>query len=218
MNSFILIAKDKTKRTALIQSFAKEKGIGKFDVHFFEPQENSFGISDVRSLQKAAFIKPIQSKEKMLVLEKSESLTIEAQNALLKLLEEPPGNTYIFLSTISDAPFLPTILSRCKTIVLEETTEKVSDEDKKILLEQLHLLQKGSEGEKLALAEKLSQEKETLPAWFDNIILETRQQMIADPSNPLHVFLLQNFQQARTLFQTTNVAPRMILEHCFLSL
>src|SRR5579883_1426321 len=100
MNSFILIGSEESRNT-YIEEFAKQKNIAKFDIHTFEPSESSFGIQDIREIQKIAFLKPIQSQEKILLLKKAETLTGEAQNALLKLLEEPPKSTYLFLAAIN---------------------------------------------------------------------------------------------------------------------
>src|SRR3989344_5694025 len=47
-------------------------------------------------------------------------ITLEAQNALLKILEEPPNNTIIIITTPKKELLLPTIISRCKVIVLQE--------------------------------------------------------------------------------------------------
>lgn len=80
---------------------------------------NSIGVDDVRdSLVGDIMIKPYSSKYKIYIIDEAEKLTVQAQNALLKTIEEPP--TYgiiIFLTTNADM-FLPTIISRCVTLNL----------------------------------------------------------------------------------------------------
>src|SRR5690242_2466527 len=105
MYSFLLISQDNQKRKEYIDTFAREHIISHFDIAYIEPYDASLGIADIRVLQKTAYLAPGQGKEKMIVLEKAELLTTEAQNALLKTLEEPPQNTYIMLSATSDSNF-----------------------------------------------------------------------------------------------------------------
>lgn len=214
MKSFLLIG-DKTHK--YLDDFAKRHEVAKFDIHIFEPIEHSFGIKDVREMQKAAFMKPLQSKEKILFLSKAELLTIEAQNALLKLLEEPPRSTYIFLEAPTDANFLPTITSRCKIILLQEEKKEISEKRKEELREQRQIIERGSVSQKFTLAEHLSQDKETLNTWLDEMIMELREKILKEPTNTHILILIRQIQKARTIFQTTNVSPRMILEHYFLS-
>ena len=65
-------------------------------------------------------LKPFKGKTKVVVIQSYESITKEAQNALLKVLEEPPANTLIIILTLKKEFLLPTILSRCKIINLKE--------------------------------------------------------------------------------------------------
>ncbi|NPA58660.1 MAG: DNA polymerase III subunit [Aquificae bacterium] len=55
-------------------------------------------------------------KKKAVIIEKAERMNLEASNALLKTLEEPPENSLIVLTTSNQAKLLPTIVSRCKKI------------------------------------------------------------------------------------------------------
>ena len=57
--------------------------------------------------------KPYQSPNKVAIIDDAEKLTIESQNALLKILEEPPKFTQIILIAKEEYGFLPTITSRC---------------------------------------------------------------------------------------------------------
>ena len=88
------------------------------DVLYFERSEK-LGIGEARKIKNHFSHKPFQAKGKAVVLEDAGILTPEAQNALLKTLEEPPADALIILAASSDAQFLPTILSRCQIINLE---------------------------------------------------------------------------------------------------
>ena len=64
-------------------------------------------------------IKPYSSPYKIYIIDEAEKLTVQAQNALLKTIEEPPAyGIVIFLTTNKDS-FLPTILSRCVVLDLK---------------------------------------------------------------------------------------------------
>lgn len=73
--------------------------------------ETSIGIEDVRQIQAFLSNKPMGDKNRVYLLQ-AETLTIPAQNALLKTLEEPPGDSEIYLVTDQPEQLLPTVLSR----------------------------------------------------------------------------------------------------------
>ncbi len=218
MQSFIIASRNTEKRKDYIESFCTSKSISQFDKHYIQPGENSFGITEIRNVQKTAFLRPQKGSEKAIILENAQKLTTEAQNALLKMLEEPPTNTYIFLSATTENFFLPTILSRCKLIILPEQDTTISDEEKEILHSQIQIMTTGTVGDKLYLAEKVAGEKEKIGEWLREIVLLLRDNMLEDPKNATYPNFIVQMQEASKFFQTTNVAPRVLLEHTFLSL
>jgi len=72
------------------------------------------GIGDIRSLKESSRYAPVEMRYKAIILDECHQLTSEANNSLLKLLEEPPENLYIFLCTTEPREILPTIHSRCQ--------------------------------------------------------------------------------------------------------
>lgn len=78
-------------------------------------KNKSIGIDDIRSIQSTLFLKANKSEgiSRMMVIDRAERLTVEAQNALLKLIEELPRSTVICLSVRSSSTLLDTIRSRC---------------------------------------------------------------------------------------------------------
>ncbi len=75
---------------------------------------NTISIDDIREqIISEAQIRPYQSKWKIFIMNEAEKMTPQAQNALLKTLEEPPEYVVILLLTTSKAALLPTVLSRC---------------------------------------------------------------------------------------------------------
>ena len=80
-----------------------------------KPDGNSIKIAKIRNLQSDIIIKP-HKKYKIYIIDKSERMTTEAQNALLKTLEEPPEYAIIILVANNKESLLPTIRSRCEII------------------------------------------------------------------------------------------------------
>lgn len=84
------------------------------DLHWVEPEGGSLRIEQVRSLQSALALKAFEGSKKVAVLDGADLMTPEAQNSLLKVLEEPPGDAVIVLIAGNAASLLPTIRSRCQ--------------------------------------------------------------------------------------------------------
>ena len=83
-----------------------------------EPIDNIIAIESIRKIQKFVQLKSIGSNKirRVLILDDSHLMTTEAQNAFLKILEEPPEDTVIIMSAISDKSLLSTIFSRAQSI------------------------------------------------------------------------------------------------------
>ena len=86
------------------------------DLTIIEPDGNNVKIEQIRELNRKVVEKPIVSNKKVYIINDGQNITKEAQNALLKTLEEPPEYVIIILITTSESAFLPTIKSRCTKI------------------------------------------------------------------------------------------------------
>ena len=80
------------------------------------PDGNSLKIEQIRELQKKVSEKPIISNRKVYIIDDSDKMTVEAQNCLLKTLEEPPQFVTIILVGTNENAFLSTIKSRCNVL------------------------------------------------------------------------------------------------------
>ncbi|MBI4846896.1 MAG: DNA polymerase III subunit [Candidatus Omnitrophica bacterium] len=76
----------------------------------------SIKIEDIRRLKERIYLKPFQSKKKIIIVQEAERLTVESANALLKILEEPPDDASIILLAQSISRLLPTVVSRCRQV------------------------------------------------------------------------------------------------------
>lgn len=95
----------------------------------------SIGVDDIRmQINDTISIRPYSSAYKIYIVDESEKMTPQAQNALLKTIEEPPSYAIILLLTTNQEAFLPTILSRCVQLKLKPLQDDIV---KKYLTEQL---------------------------------------------------------------------------------
>ena len=77
------------------------------------PDGNNIKIEQIREMQRKIIESPIISSKKVYILDDADTLTREAQNCLLKTLEEPPNFATIILIGSNESSFLSTIKSRC---------------------------------------------------------------------------------------------------------
>lgn len=91
--------------------------------------KKSIGIEEVRNLNSFIKVKPISHSKKCIVISEANALTTEAQNSLLKILEESPSYSFIFLESSTIENILPTILSRCEKYQLESSFTENSNND-----------------------------------------------------------------------------------------
>lgn len=97
----------------------------------------SIGVEDIRDqLTGDIQIRPYNGKYKIYIINEAEKMTVQAQNAILKTIEEPPEYAVILLLTSNEQSFLDTIRSRCVVLNLKP----VSDEQvKQYLMEQIQV-------------------------------------------------------------------------------
>lgn len=117
-HSYLFVGIQGIGKKMLATEFAKKiLAIGKIDNHpdflYIEPDGNSIKIEQIRYLQKKIQEKPILSSHKVYIINDADSMTQEAQNCLLKTLEEPPEFAKLILIGSNENAFLPTIKSRC---------------------------------------------------------------------------------------------------------
>ena len=78
--------------------------------------DDSIGIDQSRMLSKEICEYPYESEKRVIIIDRAETLTREAANALLKTLEEPPPYNHFFLITSAEKEIPPTIRSRCNRV------------------------------------------------------------------------------------------------------
>ena len=89
-----------------------------------EEGKQTISVDIIRNLYETVMIKPFSADKKIIIIPNAEKLGIQAQNALLKMLEEPPLYIIFILLTSNSNFFLETILSRCIKLSFAPYTEK----------------------------------------------------------------------------------------------
>ncbi len=83
-----------------------------------EPEKKTVPVETVRAACRELYIRPNESDHKILLFPRAQDMRAEAQNALLKVLEEPPEHGIFFLLSDSPERLLPTVRSRCTLLSL----------------------------------------------------------------------------------------------------
>lgn len=134
-------------------------------------KKKAISISQIRDLGHQLSIRPNEAAHRMVFIQDADLMNIQAQNGLLKVLEEPPDNTFFILSATKTAPLLPTILSRCRQIRFAPVSRA---QVKKTLVAQFGLdsqkahiaAQTAGENLLIRLNDPDQQDKDIIGSWF----------------------------------------------------
>lgn len=94
------------------------------DFQLIEATEGKIKIEQIRQMQRKVAEKPIISNNKVYIIDDADTMTTEAQNCLLKTLEEPPEYITIILICTNEGNLLSTIKSRCTRMQFEPIREE----------------------------------------------------------------------------------------------
>jgi len=83
-------------------------------------EDKGISVEDIRNILEGLVIRPLYSKYKVIIINNADSMTVQAQNALLKSLEEPPSYLVFILTVQSSAAIAQTVRSRCQRIFFEK--------------------------------------------------------------------------------------------------
>lgn len=224
MNSFILTAQTAKIQEESAQAFTKQYSIDPLDIIVINKKENSDeeqskatkGIALIRFVSEKLLLKPLRGKKKALIILEAHTLSIPAQNALLKTLEEPPESTIIIVTTDNPLSLLPTILSRCQKIEgkLSPTSEASTDS--------FFLSTPMSHHIAFQKAEELAKEKSLLLSFLEKEMIHLHSILMEHASDRAQskklYHILTECLSCYRLIKTTNVNVRFALENLFLSI
>ncbi len=230
MQSILISSKDKKTGESFALQLCQKQDIDPIDQNIMQhevdthgEEKESIGIAAIRNLQKTLFLTPLKSKTKACIIQDANTLTIEAQNALLKILEEPPNNTLIILVAKNHTAFLPTVISRCKIIEIKTPLNDLQTKELLTLDSRLLTLLSNGLGERLKLAQDISKNKDETLLHLEQLIQLSHEKLIESvdkrKENVSDILkLLQTLNKAYAMIKKTNVSPRFTLENFFLNL
>lgn len=216
----LLISTSLEERIKKIQEILNEEKISLNhpDLLYFEDVQK-LGVSESKIVRAHLALKPYSAKGRVVVIESAHNLTMEAQNALLKTLEEPPESAILILGASSDANLLPTILSRCQILNLagsaHSTYEVDSSVDSSKFFKDIKGLQNSGIEQRFEYIANLEEKEEFLKAmvaYFHSVIMG-KSEAISKEKLEFTKLLVKAEE-----WQAQNVNIRAILEYLMLKL
>ena len=217
----------------------EKKGISK---------QREISIESIREAKKALSLFPYHGKYKVMIIDDSHKLNISAQNALLKILEEPNPTTIIILVTHEIDRILPTIQSRLQIIkfsLINDEEMKINfpkdivylsagrpglakiinenEEEKSFRSEAINgfnKIIKGSINDKLMLAEELSKDITKTVEKLDIWLWEMRKKaMLSNEAECKKIYAdMEKIRKNEEILKNTNANPRLVLETLFMDI
>jgi len=198
------------KLQELADSFGVSLSTNNPDLFLIDP-DNNISIEAIRDIKRFLNKKAWNDQGiKLVIVFSAQAMSIEAQNAFLKTLEEPPANSEIILITNHKASLLPTIVSRSKLINL--IPEKQHTDSKKLVAE-WQKITKADLSEKLIFAEQKSKEAKV---WLTSLVFGLETELLKGVIGDLDHHL-RLCQKAHNMINN-NIAPARTLDWLMLSI
>lgn len=173
-----------------------------------EEEKKSVGIEHSRQLLKFVKDRPLQHTCKVVLILEAQYLTVDAGNALLKTLEEPPTNTYLILTAPQKDSLLTTIVSRCRLIELGHT-----DQNDQVEVADNIFTDRGAALDWLAANKEVLEEKESIFKLLDSWENYLRQDLLTKIDQTATIERLWKLRQT---LMTTTASPRLAIEEFLL--
>lgn len=168
-------------------------------------QNSGWGIDQIRKISNFLSQKPFSHQSKLIIILEAQNLNTEAQNALLKILEEPGQDNYIILSTNKIKSILPTIISRCQTIKIVGV-RRDSPSSQIIITNNLI--------KDLSLSETLGKNKDDILPLLENELHFLQQELINNPNQKTSNLIEKIIKSIEMI--NANVDPKSALDYVFL--
>ena len=209
-----IIAKEFAKKILCLEESKQEsncKSCIEFDSNnhpdflLLEPEGNVIKIEQIRKLQKIIQEKPIISHKKVYIINDADKMTKEAQNCLLKTLEEPPEFSTIILIGTNENAFLSTIKSRCMILHFQKIEDQKIKQYLNNQLEETNITEnmlkmfQGSIGKAIKL-----KDKQELYNKIENIIENINRKDLIDVINSAEI-IYQSKEEIMEILEYMNV-------------
>lgn len=184
-------------------------------------ESGRIGIKDVRQFIRALSIAPSQSAKHAGIIGDMSLVTNEAQQALLKTLEEPPASVVLYLSTPTSFSCLPTIVSRCELTTLSRNRKESADIQKRV--EEIEHLLSMPASERIYTIATFGKKQADFSLWLDQAFDALHRMigtyMAAKPTARTRALLsVTDALMHAKRNGSTNVSVQTSIEHAFLSI
>ncbi|HUD18875.1 MAG TPA: hypothetical protein VMR81_00315 [Patescibacteria group bacterium] len=216
MHAYYIVGADEEDRKNKVKNLLTDWSVAAPDQITIYDEEEHIGIGAVREFQKRLMLTPFQSDRTVGVIMHAERLTTEAQNALLKLLEEPPPHAYIILAGQTVDAVLPTIISRCEVMLITEKMNDATREEAKIITDLFNY----TVVQKLSYVDTVADDRLKAKNWTYNTI-KTGSQLLLKSTTPgerLRYSKLLRLLTTALRQLEVNVNPRLVLDCALLDL
>lgn len=219
MQAYVFYEPNSAIREQIIRDYANVLHISPFDCITIQSENPSIGIAETRMFIKSLSLAPQNGEFTAGILHNAHLLTAEAQQSLLKTLEEPPTHAYIFLGAEHDQQLIPTIRSRCITITRPGTRPEINADERSAVKTILSQILPACAGEKIRLIQGIGKSKEEMNHWID-IALDILREDIVKDTLQVHdshktLQLIHRLLTAKK-YLVNNIQPLLLVEHAML--
>lgn len=221
MHAYLIVGNE-NNRLSEINRLISAWNIEPVDTVNLQTEEQSITIADVRAFQKRLLLSPMRSGHTAGIIWKAARLTVEAQQAMLKLLEEPPPHAYIICESDAADLLLPTIVSRCQVIRL--ASEHPVDAMHDSIQQTIHTLLDANPGTIMNTVDTHSADREQAKMWAGlllsagrSLMLQHYAKSITVPHPQKIVRMIRKLQIAASQL-ALNCNPKLVMDRVFLTL
>jgi len=206
MHAFLLVGNNHAEQIREIEKKLSAWKISQWDTIRL-PEEGTVGIEMIRDFERELALTPRNSPAKAGVLTDMDRATPEAQNALLKTLEEPPPHTYIIGTTRIPEALLPTIRSRMSVVRLTQVAQTF---DTSILVKLL----RESPGKRITSLEQFVATRDDAKKFVTSLLGAAREELLKHPTRELSA-LIRNLLTAESQL-SVNVNQKLVVDNAVL--
>ncbi len=201
MIPILLISRIHKEKNAYLKKISQDNKL----IIEIKPEGKEFSIKEVKNIIKETNI--FHKEIRVYFLDNFHVSSLEAQNAFLKILEEPPKNTLFILSADNESKLIPTIVSRTKIVFLSAKNQILSDQS---LKESFHKLLQDKNYKFLSDKRFAPADKKDVPSILEQAVLFFRDRLNFDKKAPA---IIKEVLKSKSLLENNNLNPQLTLDH-----
>lgn len=214
-----LVCRGANKPCGVCADCVKAQGKGHPDILETDGKKgksNTFSVDAIREVRENAFVVPNESDKKVYILKNGQNMNEQAQNAILKILEEPPTYVFFVIVTTSKSTMLETVLSRVQVFSLLSEEEKITDKEMALVKNMVSAIINVNEidlMEQTAVFQKNNQLAKTILGLLTEVFrdaLVKKSGFVRDFRFPQEAEILSNGLTSKVLMQLVEVCDDLI--------